>query len=302
MASHPSLGKGSDSSPSPRLSPSDSVQQLSMPGGAWRPPITNRSSQAAGRSTPTPAFYPPQTNTFLSFQAGLSFPSLFLHCPTLQLHKIHFLFYSVLFFSPEVRRKKMKEVTGPIFPPLFYSLSPLVFLLSHCCPAPACVCVGVSVCVCFSPMVERQPKCERDGCQSPFLSPKVPCLSSLLCRARLHLHIVIYCPCSASRLPLTGLGHTGQIERDCGLLFIRVTAEQGAGSMGHKGAESRYVGSLFLLHFFFSLTPVLSLSFSPSFCVSLFDAIRWLWKHFAGNEYSVSHQSISAFPCRSSYW
>lgn len=86
----------------------------------------------------------------------------------------------------------MKEVTGPIFPPLFYSLSPLVFLLSHGCPAPALrVCARVSASVCFSPMVERQPKCARDGCQSPFLSPKAPCLSSLLCLARLHLHIVI---------------------------------------------------------------------------------------------------------------
>lgn len=46
-------------------------------------------------------------------------------------------------------------------------------------------------------------------------------------------------------MPLTGLGHTGQIERDCGLLFIRVSAEHGAGSIGHKRAW-RSVGSLFL--------------------------------------------------------
>lgn len=38
----------------------------------------------------------------------------------------------------------MKEVIGPIFPPLFYSLSPLVFLLPHCRMATACVCVCIS--------------------------------------------------------------------------------------------------------------------------------------------------------------
>lgn len=153
----------------------------------------------------------------------------------------------------------MKEVIGPIFSPLFYSLSPLVFLLPHCRMATACVCV----CVYFSPMVECQPKCERDGCQSPFLSPKVPCVPSLFCRARLHLHIMIQCLCSASRLPLTGLGLTGQIERDCSLLFIRVTGEQGAGSTGHKGAWRSYPGSLF------SLAPTVT-KHSPSFLLSVF--------------------------------
>lgn len=129
--------------------------------------------------------YPPQTNTLLSFQTGFIFPSL--HRPNPQSHKIRFFFYSFFFFY--LKWEEMKEVTGPIFPPLFYSLSPLVFLLSHCCPVLDFMCV--CVCLCVSPMVERQPKCERDGCQSPFLSPKAPCLSSLLCRARLHLHIVI---------------------------------------------------------------------------------------------------------------
>lgn len=132
-----------------------------------------------------------KTNTLLSLQRFF-FSSLH-HIPVLQ--NIFFSFYSIFFFfflTWSEKRKKMKEVTGPIFPPLFYSLSPLVFLLSHDCPAPAlCVCAHVSASVCFSPMVERQPKCERDGCQSPFLSPKAPCLSSLLCLARLHLHIVI---------------------------------------------------------------------------------------------------------------
>ncbi|XP_035509542.1 cytosolic carboxypeptidase 6 [Morone saxatilis] len=37
LASHPSLGKGSDSSPYPRLSPSDSGQQLGTPGGPGDP-------------------------------------------------------------------------------------------------------------------------------------------------------------------------------------------------------------------------------------------------------------------------
>lgn len=51
----------------------------------------------------------------------------------------------------------MKEVMGPIFPPLFYSLSPLVFLLSPAAqPQFVLVCGWVSVC--FSPMVEHQPQ------------------------------------------------------------------------------------------------------------------------------------------------
>jgi len=43
----------------------------------------------------------------------------------------------------------MKEVTGPIFPPLFYSVSLLAFLLCHCC---MCVCVHVHVRVHVSPL------------------------------------------------------------------------------------------------------------------------------------------------------
>ncbi|TKS74581.1 Cytosolic carboxypeptidase 6 [Collichthys lucidus] len=37
LASHPSLGKGSDSSPYPRLSPYDPGQQLGTPGGPGEP-------------------------------------------------------------------------------------------------------------------------------------------------------------------------------------------------------------------------------------------------------------------------
>lgn len=60
-----------------------------------------------------------------------------------------------------------------------------------------------------------------------------------------------------------------------------------------------------------SLSVAFSLTISPSctlplFFLSLFfslcDAIWWLWKHFTGNEYLVSHQPISPFPCRSSCW
>lgn len=73
----------------------------------------------------------------------------------------------------------MMKVKGSIF--LHFSI--LSHLSCSCSPSAdwlqkACVHLCVCASVYFSPMVERQPKCEKDGCQSPFLSPKAPCLSS----------------------------------------------------------------------------------------------------------------------------
>lgn len=161
--------------------------------GAWRPSITNSSSQATGLPTPT-YIYPPQTNTLHSSHSRqVFFFFLPLFVPTIPLHSCAKYIFSFLLPPPPlflVRRKKNEGSDGSHFSSTFLFSLTSHFLALPPLPSPILdVCVWVRVC--FSPMVERQPKCERDGCQSPFLSPKAPCLCSLLCRARLHLHIVI---------------------------------------------------------------------------------------------------------------
>ena len=135
-----------------------------------------------------------KTNTLLSFQRFF-FSSSPHHIPVPQFF-FFFLFYLLLllfffffFLTWSEKRKKNEGSDGSHFSSTFlFSLTSRFLALP---PLPGPSLARVSASVCFSPMVERQPKCERDGCQSPFLSPKAPCLSSLLCLARLHLHIVI---------------------------------------------------------------------------------------------------------------
>lgn len=189
LASNPSLGKDFDSSPYPRLRPA-----AWHAWGAWRDPITSRSNQVTVLPQAYTGIY---KNKHLALIPDSNFP--------VAQNTFSFLIFSPLFsLKCECKKKKNEGSDGSHFSPLLYSLSPLVFLLSHFCLVPVCVCVSLSVCM-FLPLWLNI-KCGWDGCQSPFLSPKAPWLSSagLVCTC-----ILWY---SASVQPANCL------EQDCGTL------------------------------------------------------------------------------------
>lgn len=147
-ASHPSSAKGSDSSPSLRLNPCDSGQQLSTPE-------TPDNIQLQPSHWPPQAYtsiHPPQRNASLLFQTGLFF--CVSHSPD---SKYIFPLFSPFYFTRS-EKKKNEGSDGPHFSSTFlFSLTSVFFLHSPAVlPWPVLVCGLASEC--FSPTVERQPK------------------------------------------------------------------------------------------------------------------------------------------------